>query len=67
MRKDKIQTGEIIVSSGFDQIFPKGLKVGEVIDVKKEPSQLFQKIIIKTCVDFDKLEEVLVATTDNNR
>ena len=67
LRKDKIQTGEIIVSSGFDQIFPKGLKVGEVIDVKKEPSQLFQKIIIKTCVDFDKLEEVLVAKTDNNR
>ena len=67
LRKDKIQIGEIIISSGFDQIFPKGLKVGEVIDVKKEPSQLFQKIIIKTCVDFDKIEEVLVAKTENNR
>ncbi|MCD4740912.1 MAG: rod shape-determining protein MreC [Desulfobacteraceae bacterium] len=67
LRKDKIQTGEIIISSGFDQIFPKGLKVGEVVNVKKEPSQLFQKIIIKTCVDFDKIEEVLVVITDNNR
>ena len=66
LRKDRIQKGEIIISSGFDQIFPKGLKVGEVIDVKKEPSQLFQKIIIKTCVDFDKLEEVLIAKIDNN-
>jgi rod shape-determining protein MreC len=66
LRKEKIETGEIIISSGFDQIFPKGLKVGEVIEVKKEPSQLFQKIFIKTCVDFDKLEEVLVAKTKNN-
>ncbi len=66
LRNDKIQIGEIVISSGFDQIFPKGLKVGEVIDVKKEPSQLFQKIIIKTCVDFDKLEEVLVAKIENN-
>ncbi len=66
LRKDKIQPGEIIISSGFDQIFPKGLKVGEVVDVKKEPSQLFQKIIIKTCVDFDKLEEVLIAKIENN-
>lgn len=66
LRKEKIEIGEIIISSGFDQIFPKGLKVGEVVDVKKEPSQLFQKILIKTCVDFDKLEEVLVATTENN-
>ncbi len=66
LRKEKIQKGEIIISSGFDQIFPKGLKVGEVVDVKKEPSQLFQKIIIKTCVDFDKIEEVLIAKTENN-
>jgi rod shape-determining protein MreC len=66
LRKEKIQIGEIIISSGFDQIFPKGLKIGEVIDVKKEPSQLFQKIMIKTCVDFDKLEEVLVAKIENN-
>ena len=56
----------MIISSGFDQIFPKGLNVGEVIDVEEGPSQLFQKITIKTCVDFDKIEEVLIAKTDNS-
>ncbi len=60
LRKDVILPGAIIVSSGLDDVFPKGLRIGEVIDVKKEDSQLFQKILIKTCVDFDKLEEVLV-------
>ncbi|WDP92957.1 MAG: rod shape-determining protein MreC [Desulfobacter sp.] len=60
LRKDEVNPGEMIVSSGMDQVFPKGLKIGRVLDVKKVHSQLFQDIIIETSVDFDKLEEVLV-------
>jgi len=61
LRKDEIHPDEIIVSSGLDGVFPKGLVVGRVVDVKKEDSQLFQSITIKTSVDFHKLEEVLVS------
>ncbi len=50
----------MIITSGLDQVFPKGLRIGVVLDVKKEDSRLFQKIVLQTCVDFDKLEEVLV-------
>ncbi len=60
LRKDEIQVGEMIVSSGLDQVFPKGLKIGKVMDIKKMHSQLFQDITIETSVNFDKLEEVLV-------
>lgn len=60
LRKDEVKSGEMIVSSGLDQVFPKGLRIGRVLDVKKVHSQLFQDIIIETSVDFDKLEEVLV-------
>jgi rod shape-determining protein MreC len=60
LRKEEIQAGEVIVSSGLDQVFPKGLKIGTVLAVKKDHSRLFQDIIIQTSVDFDKLEEVLV-------
>nr|WP_083843621.1 rod shape-determining protein MreC [Desulfobacter postgatei] len=60
LRKDLVEPGQVIVSSGLDQVFPKGLSIGTVLDVKKNHSQLFQDIIIKTAVDFDKLEEVLV-------
>lgn len=60
LRKDEIKPGEMIVSSGLDQVFPKGLRIGKILDVKKVHSQLFQDIIIETSVDFDKLEEVLV-------
>lgn len=60
LRKDEIKPGEMIVSSGLDQVFPKGLRIGRVLAVQKEHSQLFQDITIQTSVDFDKLEEVLV-------
>jgi len=60
LRKDEVKEDEIIVSSGLDQVFPKGLKIGRVLRVKKLHSQLFQDVIIETSVDFDKLEEVLV-------
>lgn len=65
LRKEGIEDGDMIVSSGFDQVFPKGLKVGSVVEVKKGNSQLFQKVIVEPSVDFDKLEEVLVAVNFN--
>lgn len=60
LKKDDIQVGQIVISSGLDKVFPKGLKIGKVLSVEKKHSQLFQKISIETSVDFDKLEEVLV-------
>ena len=64
LRKDEIKPGEMIVSSGLDQVFPKGLKIGRILDVKTTHSQLFQDITIETSVDFDKLEDVLVFIND---
>ncbi|HKK90112.1 MAG TPA: rod shape-determining protein MreC, partial [Desulfobacteraceae bacterium] len=61
LRKVPIEKGDIIVSSGLDQVFPKGLRIGKVVQEKKERSRLFQTITVKTFVNFDKLEEVLVS------
>ncbi len=60
LRKDEVKKGEMIISSGLDQVFPKGLKIGKIQEVTKIHSQLFQDITIETSVDFDKIEEVLV-------
>ncbi len=60
LRKDEIKAGEMIVSSGLDQVFPKGLMIGRILEIKTENSLLFQDITLDTSVEFDKLEEVLV-------
>lgn len=60
LRKELVAIGDHIVASGLDQVFPKGLSIGTVVEVKKENSALFQHVKVKTSVDFNTLEEVLV-------
>jgi rod shape-determining protein MreC len=60
LRKHDIAIGELVVSSGLDGVFPKGLAVGQVSDVFKPKAGIFQGVTVTPYVDFEKLEEVLV-------
>jgi rod shape-determining protein MreC len=60
LRKHDIAVGDIVVSSGLDGVFPKGLAVGQVSGVFKPKAGIFQEVTVTPYVDFEKLEEVLV-------
>jgi rod shape-determining protein MreC len=60
LRKHDIKIGDIVVSSGLDGVFPKGLAVGYVSGVIKPKSGIFQEVTVTPYVDFEKLEEVLI-------
>lgn len=55
-----VQAGDLIISSGKDGIFPKGLRLGVVQGIFKDPVDLFQKIEVKPLVRLSALEEVLI-------
>lgn len=59
-RKDEIETGETVVSSGLDGVYRKGWPIGDVVSVTKQHSGMFQEISIAPFVDFDRLEEVVI-------
>lgn len=65
LRKDDISVGDIIVSSGLDGVFPKGLSIGQVAEVVRRNAGIFQEVFIVPFVDFEKLEEVLVVLTQD--
>jgi rod shape-determining protein MreC len=44
----------------MDRVFPKGLPVGEVVEVQDAPWEFFRNVKVKPMVDFSKLEDVLV-------
>ena len=60
LRTDDIETGDVIVSSGLDSVYPKGLMLGTVIKVTKKSYGVTQDVEVRPSVDFSKLEEVLV-------
>lgn len=59
-RDADILKGDKVVTSGFGGIYPKGLLVGEVVDVVNEEGGLLKYAVLKPSVDFDRLEEVSV-------
>jgi rod shape-determining protein MreC len=66
MSDETVPSGEKVVTSGGDQIFPKGLPVGTVTKVSPG-SQLFLNIRVKPSADLGRLEEVLVITQQEER
>jgi len=59
-KTEEVKTGDLVVSSGMTEVFPKGLLLGTVIRADKKDSGLFQRIEVVPAVDFTRLEEVLV-------
>jgi rod shape-determining protein MreC len=59
MSDEQVSVGETLLTSGGDQIFPKGLPVGTVAKVGGG-KDLFLNIRIRPAANLSKLEEVLV-------
>jgi len=66
MSDEQVAPGERVLTSGGDQIFPKGLPVGTVTKVGAG-KDLFLNIQIKPAVNLGKLEEVLVVVERQER
>lgn len=60
---ERIKPGEHVVTSGGDQIYPRGLAVGTVQEVVADPErEPYVDIVIKPAANLSHLEEVLVVT-----
>ena len=64
-RNADIRRGDVIMTSGIGGVFPAGIPVGRITSVEGENYGLFRKCSLKTEVDFGKLEEVMVISSDN--
>lgn len=60
LRKKDVRIGDIIVSSGSDGVYPKGLRIGRVSEIVEHDGDIFHEVFITPFIDFEKLEEVLV-------
>lgn len=56
----RVSPGEILITSGLDGKFPKGLPAAVVTDVRRSDISLFQEVIAEPLVNLKMLEEVLL-------
>jgi len=64
MNEEPLSVGEAVETSGLDQIYPKGLPVGTVVQASE--GNIYKHIIVKPVVDLSRLETVLVLLKPNS-
>ncbi len=58
---DDVNSGERVVTSGMDRIFPRDLPVGTIAEIK--PGNPFKQIRVRPAANLERLEEVFVLLT----
>lgn len=58
----KIETGEVVLTSGLAGAYPAGIVVGYVSGVEQLNFEVLQKAVLASAVDFTKLDIVLIIT-----
>lgn len=58
---DQLVEGEELLTSGFDKIFPPGLRAGRILSVATD-SSLFKRIVVEPHLNFRELGHVAVIT-----
>jgi rod shape-determining protein MreC len=57
-----VKTGDLVVTSGIDGIYPKGFVIGTIDHVDRGAGE-YHEIVVRPAVDFSRLEEVLIVRT----
>ncbi|NPV09663.1 MAG: rod shape-determining protein MreC [Anaerolineae bacterium] len=55
-----VQVGDVVLTSGLGDVFPKGIVIGQVSEVIRSDTAMFQKAVISPSVDLSDLEVVVV-------
>jgi len=57
---EDIRSGDLVVASGLEGVFSRGMIIGKIISIKKNKPFAFQDVLVRPMVEFGKLEEVFV-------
>lgn len=61
-RDADVKVGDRVLTSGLDGVFPKGMAIGEVVEVGRRHRGLLQAATIRPSAALDRVEEVMLVT-----
>jgi len=59
-RETTVTVGDVVLTSGMGGVYPKGLLIGEVIDVRIAENDLYPNIAVRPSAQLAGIEEVIV-------
>ncbi len=62
LQSSQVQAGDVVITSGMDGVFPKGMPVGTVVAVRRQANSLSQAVLVQPFAELEQMEEVLVGT-----
>lgn len=62
-----IKEGDVIITSGLGEVYPKEIRIGEVVKIETDEIKVTKTAIVKPYVDFDKLEDLFVIVPKDTR
>ncbi len=60
VRGGDVKLGDVVITSGLGAVYPKGLRIGEVVELLDREGGLLQTATLRPAVDFGRLEQVFV-------
>lgn len=60
--EETIAAGDVILTSGIGGMFPKGLIIGNVVEVSRETNELYRSARLKPADNIRKIERVMIIT-----
>ncbi|MEW8956683.1 rod shape-determining protein MreC [Clostridium sp.] len=63
----EVKEGDVILTSGLGGIYPKNIRIGEVVSVEEDKGKVMKIATIEPFVDFNKLQDMLIVVPKNKR
>lgn len=59
-QQEQVQTGDLVITSGLGGVFPAGLPLGKVVQVRRRDQELFQEALVEPAARLGHLERLYV-------
>jgi rod shape-determining protein MreC len=64
-QQEQVETGDLVITSGLGGVFPAGLPIGKIAQVRRRDQDLFQEALVEPVARLAHLERLYVLKTDS--
>lgn len=60
-----VAEGDVILTSGLGGLYPKGIRIGKVLNVEEDKGKVMKTALVQPYVDFNKIQELFIVVPQN--